>query len=654
MPYNLSDAFDQLPLGVAIFEASGAYVCLRHNQRFLHMVGAPWALHGSAVGEPLRAILSPDSYAETLAIFNQVRATGIPFASDDYTAVMEGDAHPRVYQWSLTPLASPDGTISALLASGIEITERKAFEAEARAAARRANDERALLDTLISTAPVGVAFLDRELRYIRINERLAQLNGLPVAAHLGRCIYDVVPELARIVGPIARQVLEAGQPILNIEAALPPGSAERGVWKRSFYPVSDATDAIIGLGIIVTEITEERQMQAALQASTLRERERAADLEALLSAVPAAVWIAHDPACRVITGSRASSRILRMPPESNLSKSAIDNGPSHFRVMREGVELRADELPVQLAARGIEVQDFEEQVVFEDGSAITLLGNATPLRDERGEVRGAVAAFLDITDRKQAEQERTRLLAAEQQARAEAEAALRIRDTFFSMAAHELKTPLTTLLGQVQLIERRARQSGALSERDQRSVQAIISQASRLNKMISAMLDLTRIERGYLSLERERVDIADLAHRIVDEIQPAHPRHQFHWSGPAAPLILSGDGMRLEQVIYNLVENAVKYSPQGGAVSVDVVEREGMAQISVCDEGIGIAASEIPRLFERFYRVQQAVERHIGGMGIGLYIVQEIVALHGGSVAVTSIEGEGSCFVVALPLTQGQ
>lgn len=650
LAYNLADAFEQLPVGVAIFEASDAYVCLRHNSRFLTILAPHWQAQGSVAGLGLQQILSPESYAQARPIFERVRASGVAFANDDYAVRTEGEERPRFYQWTLTPLLNAEGAVAALMASGVEITARKAFEAEARAAARRANEERALLDTLFNTAPVGIAFLDRELRYVRINERLAQLNGLPVEAHLGRSIHEVLPGLANTAEPIARQALTTGEPVVNIETSLPAERGREGAWLASFYPVPDTAGAIIGLGVMVTDISEERKMQAELLASTIRERERAADLAALLDAVPAAVWIAHDPECRVITGNMAAGQVLRMSPASNLSLSAPNEKPSHFQVLRGGVELTPEELPVQQAARGAEIRDFEEEVIFEDGSHITLVGNATPLRDEQGRVRGAVAAFLDISDRKQAEEERSRLLAAERQARAEAEAALKIRDTFFSMAAHELKTPLTTLLGQVQLIERRARQTGALSERDQRSVQSIISQASRLDKMIGAMLDLSRIERGYLSLEREQVDVVALARRIVDEIQPAHPRHHFRWRGPTEPLVVSGDTIRLEQVLYNLVENAVKYSPRGGEVAVDVGAEGGVATIRVRDQGIGIAAADIPRLFERFYRVQEAVDSHIGGMGIGLYIVQEIVALHGGSVTVESVAGEGSSFVVTLPL----
>jgi len=149
---------------------------------------------------------------------------------------------------------------------------------------------------------------------------------------------------------------------------------------------------------------DRQRAEDELRESARRERLRADELETVMAAVPAVVWIAHDPACRRITGNAASHRLLRLPPAANQSLSApAQEQPAGFRVMKDGVELRRDQLPVQLAARGIEVCDFEEEIVFYDGTRIHLFGHAMPLRDEAGEPRGAVAAFVDISDRKRVE-----------------------------------------------------------------------------------------------------------------------------------------------------------------------------------------------------------------------------------------------------------
>jgi len=232
----------------------------------------------------------------------------------------------------------------------------------------------------------------------------------------------------------------------------------------------------------------------------------------------------------------------------------------------------------------------------------------------------------------------------------EARDAIALRDQFLSIAAHELKTPLTVLLGNAQAMERRGMREGHLPERELRAVHVIHEQARRLSKMIAALLDISRLEQGRLSIERARFDLRTLVKRVVDEVQPGLTIHTVEYLAADEPMIVEGDELRLEQVLQNLIGNAVKYSFQGGVVQVQVARRDNRACMSVSDQGIGIPAEDIPHLFERFYRASNIDEEHITGMGIGLYIVKEIVTLHGGSVDVESVLGTGSTFTVCLPL----
>lgn len=246
--------------------------------------------------------------------------------------------------------------------------------------------------------------------------------------------------------------------------------------------------------------------------------------------------------------------------------------------------------------------------------------------------------------------ERARLYEAEQLARAEAEAALHTRDVFFSVAAHELKTPLTSLIGQVQLLRRRLERDGLLRTHVQRSLDVVVAQAHRLNTMVAALLDLSRIEQGRLSIERAPLDICLLTRQVIDELLPTISDHTVICEEDEGPLMILGDALRLEQVLQNLLSNAVKFTPAGGEVDVRVFQAGDEAVITVHDNGIGIPREALPHLFDRFYRAANADAQRISGMGIGLYVVREIVALHGGSVSVESHEGQGSTFTVRLPL----
>lgn len=230
------------------------------------------------------------------------------------------------------------------------------------------------------------------------------------------------------------------------------------------------------------------------------------------------------------------------------------------------------------------------------------------------------------------------------------EQAVRLREQFLSIAAHELKTPLTSLMGQAQLLQRRANREGFLGPRDQHTLHIINNQISRLNRMVMALLDTARIETGQLSIEHARLDIVALTRRAVEELQTAHENRTVEFHTQLETAIISGDALRLEQVIQNLIQNALKYSTEPSPVTVTVCTEPNWVNIAVHDQGMGIPEAALPNLFQRFFRADNAEAQHISGLGIGLYVVKEIVTLHGGIIAVESTEGSGSTFTVRLPL----
>ena len=233
----------------------------------------------------------------------------------------------------------------------------------------------------------------------------------------------------------------------------------------------------------------------------------------------------------------------------------------------------------------------------------------------------------------------------------QAQDAVRARDQFLSIASHELKTPLTSLIGYTDLLLRRSRDT-SLAERDQRAVRVIGEQAGRLNRLVAALLDISRIETGQLSIDRGIVELNNLVQRLIMEIEQAQPHEADRIALELAPepLVVVGDELRLEQVFQNLIQNAIKYSPSGGTVTVQVGRLGDRACVIVRDQGIGIPAGSVPSLFRRFYRASNVDTHRINGMGIGLFVVKEIVQLHGGEITVASQESVGSTFTVYLPL----
>ena len=228
--------------------------------------------------------------------------------------------------------------------------------------------------------------------------------------------------------------------------------------------------------------------------------------------------------------------------------------------------------------------------------------------------------------------------------------ALKARDQFLSVASHELKTPITTVLGYAQLLERRLKREAQENPRNLKALSTLVEQCQRLDRLIRALLDLSRIQMGQFTLEYAEFDIAQFVQRIVEESQPLVQHHtlSFHLDIQQEQITLQGDELRLAQVFQNLIQNAVKYSAHGGTVDVTLSQQPTGVLVSVRDEGLGIPAEAIPQLFNRFYRASN-IEPDVSGMGLGLYVVREIVSLHHGTISVDSVEGQGSTFSVFLP-----
>lgn len=295
----------------------------------------------------------------------------------------------------------------------------------------------------------------------------------------------------------------------------------------------------------------------------------------------------------------------------------------------------------------LQMQGFVNEIALDlirrDGQQLPVLVNSVQKRDASGRPVLNRTTIFNASDRRKYEEE-LRL------ARKRAEDALYLRDQFLALASHELKTPLAAVLGHIELLLRRVDRENSLNARDRRSLQIISEQTKRLDKMVHSLLDISRIEAGQLSIERSDVDVCALVRRVVDEAQLMRGERIIELQSAMRSAVVQGDELRLEQVFQNLVQNAAKYSPPASPIAVTIRQHDESVWIVVQDRGIGIPQAALPHLFDRFYRAPNAQEGSAGGMGIGLYVVKQIVELHGGRVTVESTEGTGSAFTVVLPL----
>ncbi len=269
--------------------------------------------------------------------------------------------------------------------------------------------------------------------------------------------------------------------------------------------------------------------------------------------------------------------------------------------------------------------------------------------------------------------EKTSLLASSQQAQEELthmRSQLSQREEFLLLTAHELKNPLTAIRGQAQLLHRRINLASKPQQIDHllRGLENIEHQTIRIEHLVNTLMEVSRADLGHLRLQIRDIDLVQLVRHILSAYLPLAPNHQVHFivneepasllpegTTPDTSIHIHADERALEQILTNLLSNAIKYSPQGGPITVALKDRAGEGvELSVEDCGIGIPLAAQKRVVERFYRAENAQESNITGLGLGLYLIQELVALHHGSLAITStgIPGQGSTFTVKLPYQQ--
>ncbi|BAZ26905.1 multi-sensor hybrid histidine kinase [Kalymmatonema gypsitolerans NIES-4073] len=284
-----------------------------------------------------------------------------------------------------------------------------------------------------------------------------------------------------------------------------------------------------------------------------------------------------------------------------------------------------------------------------DGAYRWHLHQAVPLKNEHGQVIKWFGTATDIENQKQLDQQRQRLLEQEQVARAEAETANRIKDEFLAVLSHELRSPLNPILGWSKLLL-----TGKLdATKTTQALQTIERNAKLQAQLIEDLLDVSRILRGKLSFNMGSVNLASTISAAIETVQLAAQAKSIQIQTVLDPDIgqVLGDSARLQQVIWNLLTNAVKFTLSGGRVEIRLQRVSSLAQITVSDTGKGIDPDFLPHVFEYFRQEDGATTRKFGGLGLGLAIVRHLVELHGGTVRAESAGvGQGATFSVSLPL----
>ncbi len=395
-------------------------------------------------------------------------------------------------------------------------------------------------------------------------------------------------------------------------------------------PIRDAEGEIVGASKVGRDVTDQRRVQE------LNER-----LAAIVESSDDI--IASKDLDGVITSwNKGAERVLGYSAEEVIGKHVSMLMPPEL----------VEDMPKILARirRGEKVDHYQTRRRRKDGAIIDVSLTVSPIRDAEGRVIGASKIGRDVTAEKQAREEREELLEAAQKARADAEAANRLKDEFLATLSHELRTPLNAILGWARILG-----TGTLDPEDLKEGLAVIDRNARVQvQIIEDLLDISRIVSGTMRLDVQRVNLDEVIDAAITAATPAARAKEVRITKVLDPLAgpVSGDPARLQQIVWNLLTNAVKFTPKGGRVQVLLERVNSHVEISVIDTGIGIRPEFLPHIFERFSQADSSTTRRHGGLGLGLAIVKQLAELHGGTVRAKSPgEGQGSTFVVSLPIT---
>lgn len=653
----LNNVFVQSPMPFAITKGPG-HIFELVNVRYEQLSGKQ-----ELIGKSLREVFPEFEGQGVAERLDEVYRTGQPFYTPQFPvkiARSDGILEERFFNLTYQPIRNLQGQVEGIIQVGFELTA----QIQAQQALQRSEGQ---LHLITNSLPVLISYVDKEQRYRFNNKGYEDWFGHSRAEVAGKHLEELLgSEGYKVVRPYAEQAL-AGQTV-TYHSVVPYKDGGTRFIEASYVPDFDEQGQVKGFVALVVDASERKRdeenerflAQASNLLGTTLDYDTTLHNVAQLIVPFLADWCSIDlvdeqkgfrrvASSHVNPGKQAIVHTLfehypYEPGKTHPFKELLHTGRSQFFP-----ELSEQQL--SLIARSPEHLQILRELDLKSGMTVPLV--------VRGQIIGAFTLAITESDRrysqidlKLAEEVAHRAATAMDNARLyqEAQTAIQNRSEFLSIAAHELKTPLTGLQGYVQLLMRQLTKTGQLDPvRVERALQAISQQSSKLNKLLSQLLDVSRIEAGRLLLEPVVTNLVPLVETVVATAQATTTEHTLTFTAPAELEALL-DPVRFEQVVVNLIDNAIKYSPQGGPIGVELqLAPATTICLTVTDRGIGIPAPHRAHIFDRFYQAHDG--NYLKGMGLGLHISREIVELHGGRIEVETPEGGGTRFVVYLPLT---
>ena len=609
-----------------MYLACGPKLVVIHNDAYVPVLGAK---ADRALGTPF-ADLWPEAWDQVQPLIERT-LSGEGVWAEDMPVVLERNGYQETayFTFSYSPLWDEAGRCAGLLATVTETTDRVRAERENAGLLERVQEVATQLQQMFEQAPGFIALLSGPNHVLELaNRAYYQLVGHRDI--IGKPVFEALPDVRKQgFEELLDRVIATGEPFIGrglpLAVQREPGAPQaQSFVDLAFQPIFAPDGTVRSIFVQGHEVTEQYRAMAALRESEERYR-------LLVESAKDYAIVGMDAAGRITSWNTGAERLMGYCEAEAIGQSAA---------LCFTPEDRAAGAPEQ------EITDARERGRFEDerwhqrkdGSRFWGSGLVVPQADDPR--RGLLKILRDRTAERLAESEREALVAALQDAD-------RRKDEFLATLAHELRNPLAPLRNVASLLKR----SGP-TPAQQPLLEIMDRQVGQLRRLVEDLLEISRITQGKITLKREPMRVSNAVYAAPEAIQPhVDQRHQVLEARVSSSAIVDIDAARITQVVTNLLNNAAKFTPEGGRIVLDAFDEADAVIVRVHDEGIGIAPEVLPRVFDLFAQGSSTtVDQAQGGLGIGLSLVKRLVEMHGGTVQARSEGlGKGACFAVHLP-----
>lgn len=500
-----------------------------------------------------------------------------------------------------------------------DITERKEGEAGRR-----------LLASIVESSDDAIISKDLNGVINSWNSGAERLFGYTPDEVIGKSVTILIPEGRFDEEPAILARIRSGRSVEHYETIRKRKDGTLLDISLSVSPVRDQFGTIVGASKIARNITERKKAQEEIQFQA-----------SLLNAVEQAV-IATDLEGNIIYWNSFAEQLYGWSPQEVIGANVVDLIPA----------IASKEVAAEIFRYLKDSRSWTGEMLVQrrDGSEFFAMVTDSPILNDRGQLIGVVGVSTDITDAKRAEKERGELLERERSAREEAEAANRLKDEFLATLSHELRNPLNVVIGYSEILRRSEDTKNSFVGK---AAEVIRRNALAQSQLVSDLLDLSRLQMGKLTITRQPTALSTVITDAIETVRMEAETKNISLSFKTGKdsLVVDGDPVRLGQIAWNLLNNAVKFTPPGGQIKLSLTHEAGGAFLMVEDTGQGIAPEFLPHVFEIFRQADASSSRRQGGLGIGLALVKQLAELHGGRVMAESEgTGKGARFSVWLPL----